>query len=378
MTKTRNGEGSIRPRQTNAGIVYDVQLTVHNRRSGLSERIFKGGFSTEKAAVAWRNTKMRASEAGAIVNAKPITIPELVRAWMAATPGREPSTVELYNSTLKNHISTRLNIRVTSLTESVLKSFMASTPSHLGPAGRGGESTNTAVLIMISAAFRWGSRPSVGLVEANPMLDMDRVSRPRAKRREAMPLPLVGALLAAAGEQPSGIIWALLAATGARRGEILGLNWEDVDLAAGTVSFNKISSPETGGRGLAKRTKGKEDRKVHLPTELLARLGTLASEGMAGHQPLIPGPRGGRLCFSTMRAWWDRDCAVAGIRGYVPHCLRHTWATTALAEGVPANVVSSVLGHSTVNTTLTIYAHESEIQKASAVDVVANALIRSA
>jgi len=87
MPKSRNGEGSIRTRKTTAGTVYDVQLTVRDRTTGLSRRVFKGGFPTEKSALAWRAKTVQESNARGLVRDIPITVPQVVEAWMKATPG---------------------------------------------------------------------------------------------------------------------------------------------------------------------------------------------------------------------------------------------------------------------------------------------------
>lgn len=359
MAKSRNGEGSIRRRQTSTGTVYDVQLTVKNRKTGLSERIFKGGFRSEKAAVDWRNREMQKSNAGTYVRETPVTVPQVVRAWIDAKPKVAPTTRGVYERTLRNHIQPRLNVRVDALKIQTIRDFAAGTSDAIAKHGTDGEGTNRAALQMLKSALRWAARQDVGMIPINPIQDIPLDMLVKAPRGDAMPLEDVAALLEAAAGRPSEIMWRLLLETGARRGEITGLNWGDINLRTGVVTIRKIASPETGGIQTDNRTKGRAKREIPLSPGLLEALTDLKVQRRAtAFDPVILDARGRRRAsFTAIRYWWKRDCAEAGIEGYTPHSLRHTFATTALAAGVPVNVVSSILGHASTAVTLEVYAH---------------------
>lgn len=372
MPKARNGEGSIRPRQTAAGTVYDVQLTVKDRKTGLSERIFKGGFKTEKAAVMWRAKTMHESEARGFVREKPVTVPDVVRAWIDSKPTMAPTTRGIYERTLRNHIRPRLNVRVSTLTPSMLRAFAAGTAGAIAKHGTDGSGTNRAALNMVKSALRWAARPDVGMIAFNPLQDVPLDMIKKAPRGEAMPLEEVAALLQAAAGKPSEIVWRLLLETGARRGEITGLSWGDINFRTGVVTIRKIASPESGGVQTENRTKGRTTREIPLSEGLLALLVDLKMErGATPFDPVVMDSRGrGRASFTTIRYWWVRDCKAAGVTGYSPHSLRHTFATTALAAGVPVNVVSSILGHASTAVTYEVYAHVTGDMQRQAVRVV--------
>lgn len=380
MPKSRNGEGSIRVRKTKGGDVYDVQLTVRDRTSGLSRRIFKGGFPTEKAAVAWRSKTMQESNARGLVKEKPITVPQVVEAWMAATPRKAPTTMGMYERTLRNHIKPRLNVRVSALTPAVLRDFAEGTAGAIAHYGTDGSATNRAAITMVKAALRWAARHDVGMIAFNPLQDLslDMVQAPR--RRDAMPLEDVARLLEAAKGQPSEIAWRLLMETGARRGEVTGLNWSEVDFRTGVVTIKKIASPESGGRYLSNRTKGKAIREIPLSPALLATLKDLKEErGARMSDPVIVDSTGRtRPSFNVIRTWWKRDCAAAGVTGHSPHALRHTFGTTALAAGVPLKVVSSILGHASTAVTAEIYSHVTDSMQRDAVLLVSSELAKLA
>ena len=373
MTKSRNGEGSIRPRQTAGGTVYDVQITVKNRKTGLSERIFKGGFKTEKAAVAWRTKKMQESNARGYVPETPVTVPQVVRAWIDSKPRIAPTSKGLYERTLRNHIRPRLNVRVSALKVQTIREFAAGTADAIAKHGTDGEGTNRTALQMVKSALRWAARHDVGMIPSNPLQDVPLDMLMKAPRGDAMPLEEVAALLQAAAGQPSEIMWRLLMETGARRGEITGLNWGDINFRTGVVSIRKIASPESGGIRTDNRTKGRAKREIPLSAGLLGLLSDLKLERRAtAFDPVVLDARGRRRAsFTAVRYWWKRDTKKAGIIGYSPHSLRHTFATTALAAGVPVNVVSSILGHASTAVTLEVYGHVTgEMQRQAVATVV--------
>lgn len=378
MSKSRNGEGSIRPRVTQNGTVYDVQLSVRDRTSGLTRRVFKGGFKTEKLAVEWRNKTMSESNARGMVREKPITVPQVVEAWMETMSGRAPTTVGAYERTYRNHIKPRLNVRVSALNAKVLRDFAAGTAGAIAKHGTDGEATNRAALNMLKSALRWAARPDVGLIGINPLLDVPLDMLKAKGKGEAMSLDEAALLLKAAKGKPSEIAWRLLLETGARRGEITGLNWGDINFRTGVVSIKKIASPETGGVNIALRTKGKARREIPLSPALLAALADLKfTRGASMSDPIVLDSRGRkRASFTAIRYWWKRDCEAAGVAGYTPHSLRHTFATTALASGVPVNVVSSILGHASTAVTTEIYAHVTGSMQRDAVLVVAEEVAR--
>lgn len=181
-------------------------------------------------------------------------------------------------------------------------------------------------------------------------------------------------LLEAAKGKPSEIAWRLLLETGARRGEITGLNWSDINFRTGVVTIRKIASPESGGLYLSNRTKGKAKREIPISPALLATLKALREErGARASDPVVIDAKGlTRPSFNAIRYWWLRDCAEAGITGHSPHSLRHTFATTALEAGVDVKVVSSILGHASTAVTAEIYTHVTGSMQRDAVLKVAD------
>ncbi|MFN7499018.1 MAG: tyrosine-type recombinase/integrase [Hyphomonadaceae bacterium] len=137
-------------------------------------------------------------------------------------------------------------------------------------------------------------------------------------------------------------IFRLLALTGARRGEIVGLRWPEVDLRRGLLLLPPLRH-KTGG--------GAKPKAVPLPSEAISILSAIPRKG----EYVFPKSDGLSAIEPPKRAWakiWKR----AGVEGASPHTLRHTLASWAVADGQSLAVVGKVLGHSRPQTTAR-YAH---------------------
>ena len=161
--------------------------------------------------------------------------------------------------------------------------------------------------------------------------------------------------------------YVLLATTGMRRGEALGLRWSDVDLIAGTAAIRqtlvtvkhdvRFGTPKTAkGRRTVVLDEGtvgalKEHRKRQHQERLQIGSGWQALDLVfcrVDGTPLHPER------FSTSFGRHQRKLGLPEIR---LHDLRHGWATMALAAGVHPKVVQERLGHANISITLDTYSH---------------------
>jgi len=124
----------------------------------------------------------------------------------------------------------------------------------------------------------------------------------------------------------------LLALTGWRKGEVLSLRWDAIDLDSGDVL---LAATKTGTS--------------HRSLNSLARdlLGRIPSRGPY----VFPSPKNPREPRQEVKRVWLRVRAAAGISKPL-HALRHSFATVALNEGVPLEMVGALLGHKNPATTL--------------------------
>jgi integrase len=162
-----------------------------------------------------------------------------------------------------------------------------------------------------------------------------------------------------------------------RRGEVLGLRWDDIDLRASTVTVNRQWKRGEKGLVLAPPKTERSRRTIDLDAETLSVLKkwrrTQLEEQVAYDGKwqdtgfIFTRKDGSRHDVDVVSQRFDRQVARAGLPPLRFHDLRHTHATLLLLAGVPAHVVSMRLGHRSVAFTLQQYAHVLPQQQADAV-----------
>jgi integrase len=180
-------------------------------------------------------------------------------------------------------------------------------------------------------------------------------------------------------------LWVLLATTGMRRGEALGLRWSDVDLDAGRTrvvqtiiqvrSRITVGEPKTArGRrpivldaGTVAVLRG--HRKRSLEERMLVGL-DFDDRGLVFHQP-----DGSCLKPDAVSAAFVRRVRRGELPPLTLKGLRHTWATLALERGIHPRVVQERLGHSTIAITLGIYSHVAPTLHDEAAQLIADLVL---
>lgn len=351
-----NGDGSITSRKTKTkGVVWDVQITV-TRRNGMRDRLTKCGFTSRDAAAKWRDEQKRVARA-LPTREKALTVPMLVERYLNEATGLAGSTITAYRSKLELYIRPMLNVRVAALKEKDLQAFADDVTAKVAGTGNAGAATTNLALAAIRGAYAWGAGKG-GLIEYNPVPDMDITVVASSNDRRPFTTEEIKALLAASSDR-TRIIWTLFLEAAPRAGELVALNWSSFDLDINKVTFDHIMSPESNYAQRVRRTKGKKARSAYFSDELCAQLRALKeTQGATSSDPVfttVRGPRR-RISMMAMRQQWWKDLRAAGLSDRVPHELRHTWATNALANGVDVQTVASVLGHADLSTVLT-YLH---------------------
>jgi integrase len=171
------------------------------------------------------------------------------------------------------------------------------------------------------------------------------------------------------------LLWLLLAESGLRLGEALGLQHRDWHTGRGDTPFVEVVPRDGNPHGA--RVKGGHYRRVFVSDELDRLYGEyLWQLCEAGADTAVPdldaAPVFVNLAGGTRFAPWrpesvydlvgrlHRELAGQVPARWTPHWLRHSHATALLLSGVPVHVVSRRLGHADVQTTLQLYAHVTE------------------
>lgn len=170
----------------------------------------------------------------------------------------------------------------------------------------------------------------------NPCLNITKLKEPEGRDR---PLSEEEAfrLLTACRESHHPYLYAvflLAITTGARQGEILNLEWRDVNFTNQYVLFRV--------------TKNSHARSTFLPDEVLTELKRLYDKRKEGQIKVFPSltPFGKKVCLKKP---WKAAFEKAKIEGCRPHDLRHTFATLASSDNVSTIALSACTGHRTLS-----------------------------
>lgn len=317
------------------------------------------------------------------------TLAAFLDEWLAATKERiRPSTHATYESMVRTHIVPYLgSLPLQRLTPGRLNALYSALLENGRRDGRGGLSPATVRYVhavlrkALADAMKWN------LVQRNVADQADPPRQRHAQITTWSARELRKFLEHVEGERLyAGYV--LAATTGMRRGEVLGLRWQDVDLDAGRVSISQTlvvvggyeaqySEPKTarGRRSVALDPNTVEALREHRERQLLER--ALMADAYEDND-LVFAREDGTLVHPD----WFSDAFLAhakaaGLPRIRFHDLRHTHATLALAAGVHPKVVSERLGHASITITLDTYSHAIPAMQETAASLVASLVFES-
>lgn len=330
-----------------------------------------GGFKTKAEAVEAMNRLQASVVDGTHVERSRLTLGEYLEEWLAACRNIRPNTARDYSVSIHKHINPRLgNMRLQALDRLQIRGLYR----KLAESGLG-EKTVHNVHICLSKALH--DALDDGLLRRNPAerAHAKPKDRPEMKTWSADEL---AAFLAFAAQDRELAFYHVAAATGMRRGELLGLRWRDVDLDGARLSVRQQFTRQGSGLGFGPPKSKKSIRTIDVDEETIALLCEQQERQLFDR----------RACGAAYRADLDlvfcrpgglpEDPNVIGRRfsrrvaklATVPviglHGLRHTHATLLLESGVDVKTVSERLGHDNVQTTLDLYGHVTSRMRSNA------------
>lgn len=354
MATRGKGEGTIYRRPDGR---WTAQLRVDGARKTLYGR-------TQKEVQTKLLELRKAREQGVLVGAPSISVAQYLERWLtdAARLKVRPRTFESYRLNVNGRLIPLIGRhRLGSLTPQIVQGAYAKLLGR-GLSARSVQQAHTVLHGALRQAVRWG------MVGRNAC---DGVIVPRVTRTEMSTLTAeqLAVLFDATADHHLHALWVLLATTGLREGEALGLQWPDLDLDRNRLMVRRSLQRQTGvGMVLVEPKTSRSRRTVHMSR--------VAVEAMSRHRirqrelRLAMGPEwqdGADLVFRTkfgrpVTAKWVNDAfrralTEAGLPRIRVHDLRHTAATLLLTKGVHPKVVQEMLGHSTVTLTLDTYSH---------------------
>lgn len=354
--------GSIQKSHGAHGAAYRVRVeyppdAITGKRKQRSQT-----FTTRRAAETALAKWVADIERGTAVDTTKQTVAEFLTHWLetVAVHRVRATTYEDYAATIANHIIPAIgSIPVQRLTAANVHDFYAAKLAS-GCGARTVQLCHLRLSQALAQGVKWGTlaRNVCDLIDAPKVTTKPgKTWTPDEARR----------FLAVAETDGYAPLWLLALTTGARQGELLGLRWQDVDIAKGTMRVTQ-SLAILHGKPIIQAPKSRAAvRTIHVPAEAIAALKRhkarqnaerlAAGYAWSDHDLVFATPMGNPIHPSNVL----RNYAKLQRRVDVPrirfHDLRHTHATWLIADGQPITTVAERLGHAKSSITLDVYAH---------------------
>ena len=355
MTSRRSpGEGSVFQRPDGRWV---GQLVVgRTERGGARRRTVYG--RTKREAL---EKLQKARSEGPSTAGRRMTLGQLVTHWLTVRETAvRPSTTASYRRTLTNHAGALWDRPIVAIAPLDVE-------AHVAALRRDGTGARTAgyFVRLLRQVLRYAVTHR--LLATNPA-DAVRAGGgdPPAALTPWSPAEAASFLAAVTNDRLEAL-WLLALGTGMRRGELLGLQWPDVDLDGSRLTVRHAWTIGPEGTELSAPKTRTSRRVIPLSPDLVAALEarrqawteerTVAGRirRWRGGEFVFSSPTGKPISPDTLARRFRSACRAAGVRAIRIHDLRHTYATLALRAGVPVQVVSERLGHSRVSITMDRY-----------------------
>lgn len=327
----------------------------------------------------------------------------LIEEWLPAVEGRDlkTSTISSYEQTVRKYIVPELgSIRLQDLGGPNINRFYAKLAksgrlqpgkrpeANKGLAPKTVRNVHVILRKALSDAVRWN------LIPRNPCDDADppKVRGASRHRMKTWTPEQVRTFLEAMKEDRLFPAYLLSVSTGLRRGEVLGLRWEDVELESVRAIDGTTISPHLSVRQTLlsidyrelefSGPKNGREREVSLDSNTVSVLKEWKKRQLEErlafgelydrkHDLVFTKVEGGPLHPDFYSQTFDRRVAKLDLPRITLHDLRHSHATIALQAGVHPKIVSERLGHATVAFTLDVYSHSIRGMQTDAAELIA-------
>jgi len=323
-------------------------------------------------------TEKKEARAALTVNA---LIDRYIEDGPATKPNKRQSTWENDASNLRRHIKPLLGRKVANQVtkaeaaraiQDITAGKTATDEKSIKPRGRaivtGGAGVARRTRITAAAMFSWGIEH--GLVKANPFATVKMSAPPQRSRflSRGEAVRLFAALESMEADNAVNPAFCdairLLLLTGARKTEILGLKWSEVDIERKILVLPPERTKAGGQNG---------ERRIVLSSAAVAILSARMPIRPRGGDYVFPALRGDGHLVGVRRAF-ARVCEKAELTGVRIHDLRHSFASFAVADGASLFLVGKLLGHASSRTSER-YAHLSRDPLQEAVAAIGKRLV---
>lgn len=377
MGRQSKGRGTIYQREDGYWI---GQITTGRNEFG---KQIRKTFSAKSEAevVAKINEYQYKQDKGDLVDSNTIKLGEWIQEWLKEYKGNlRQTTRENYDNMIQTHILTHSisKIQIQKLSTSHIQKFMnekskekriiikenKKTTSNENISPR----TVNLLHFLISSSLEQAIRNE--LITKNPAKYCKKLANEK-KEIKALTTEQVIALLETAQKHELYPALVIALHTGLRRGEVLGLTWENINFDEDTMNITQSLVKIKGGTKL-QEPKTKSSKRILPMTDTVIELLSINKQKTGlifqtrNNQPVHP--RSFQRTFST----W---CKNAGLPKETRlHDLRHTFATNIINAGIDIKTAQSLTGHADTRTLLDIYAHTVTASQRNAANII-NGLI---
>lgn len=300
---------------------------------------------------------------GKDINPDRISVADFLKQWLEddVRPNVEPRTYESYESIVRLHLIPELGRhQLVKLTPRHVQTLLR-VKRDAGLSPRTVAYIRAVLRIALSRAERW---------ELVPRNVADLVDTPKQRRIEITPWTPEEAMrfLEVAHQDRLGALFTVALAIGLRKGEALGLRWDDVDLENRRLIIrHQLQRTKAHGLVLKAPKTDRSRRSIALPDQVVT---ALRQHRIRQHQErLLAGARwvDSGLVFTTtigtpieptnVNKRFAALVSAAGVPRQRFHDQRHWCATLLLAQGLPPRLVMDLLGHTQISTTMDLYGH---------------------
>lgn len=341
--------------------------------TGKQRRTTRRGFKTQKEAKkAERELLLSVEENGFTDHSSKPTFKEVADLWLESyettvKPTTYQNTRKYLNILIKDYFS---DIRIESISVSMMQQIVLKLSKRY--------TAYSLYLSVVNRVFKFAM--SLGIVQANPV---DRIIRPKQQPPKSEKIALtkeeLNQFLVLAKEYARPVLyaaWHTLAYTGLRKGELLGLEWSDIDLDNKVISVQhnlvmvngkyRIQSPKTR-KSIRKITIDDTTASV-LKSWKLEQKKLFFKNGVKNSNIVFSGSSGEYLDKSHFRVSLKKFLKRYDLPAITVHGLRHTHASLLFEAGVEPKTISDRLGHANIQTTLDMYTHLNDNQRSDVAD----------
>jgi integrase len=352
MAKKRTaGEGTISQLPSGS---WRAQVSLRGKRLSHTSK-------NQQAAREWIRKIQAQIEQGLTYDDERTTLGKFMEGWLASKKSQlRSASSEQYYFIYRSYIEPRLgSIQLRKLTPGQIQEFY-------DEMARSGKSARTIKLMHVILRMCLEHAKNIGLVARNPAEYCKVYKSPKVEMSIWDENQVNQFLVSIQGHKNENLYYMALA-TGMRRGELLGLKWQDVDWKNHRILIKRqVCNPQGGGFVFQEPKTSLGIRSVRLGTGIIERLRAqltnidimrrISRDKWHDHDLIFPSMTGKPLIGNNVSMEFNKLVVQSGLPHIRFHDCRHTAASIMLTHGIPPVIVAGMLGHS-VSTLLTNYAH---------------------